>query len=172
MSSQVSFAHSRTRKAVFVSVTLFVLHRFRSSLCPDDFRSCCDLMNAFFVLDDHTDAVDVTAARILCDAAKDGVVDHDKPRPDGEHIIGELARQYAICWCFHSPITEKVADFGRELAVLSLRHPSSASWKPGATTLIPLRSKRVAERLALYAPSTSIFSHAARTLERGHRGPS
>ena len=75
MSSQVSFAHSRTRKAVFVSVTLFVLHRFR-----------------FFVLDDHTDAVGATAARILCDAAKDGVMDPDKPRPDGEHIIGELAR--------------------------------------------------------------------------------
>ena len=50
-------------------------------------------MNAFFVLDEHTDVADTLTAQRLCGAAKDAVMHPDKPRPNGEHIVGELVRQ-------------------------------------------------------------------------------
>ncbi|KAJ6465141.1 terpenoid synthase [Mycena vulgaris] len=58
----------------------------------NDLRSCCDLMHTFFTLDEHTDALDAAGAKILC--AMDAIENPDKPRPEGEPLIGEIARQF------------------------------------------------------------------------------
>ena len=75
---QISFA-------VFVS---------RPYIAADDFRSCCDLYNLFFVLDEHTDTAPLSTVQAICNASKDAVEHPDKPRPDGEHIVGEMSRQF------------------------------------------------------------------------------
>jgi hypothetical protein len=59
----------------------------------DDLRSCCDLMHTFFTLDEHTDPLDAAGAKALCDATMDAIENPDKPRPEGEAVIGEIARQ-------------------------------------------------------------------------------
>lgn len=50
-------------------------------------------MHTLFVLDDYTDPCDGPGAKVLCDATMDAIMNPDKPRPQGENIIGEIARQ-------------------------------------------------------------------------------
>lgn len=50
-------------------------------------------MHTFFTLDEYTDRCDVAGAKALCDATMDAIENPDKPRPEGESIIGEIARQ-------------------------------------------------------------------------------
>ena len=57
-----------------------------------DFRSCCDLMNVFFILEEHTDSLDTLRVQAVCHASKDAVMHPDTPRPPGEHFIGELTK--------------------------------------------------------------------------------
>ncbi|GLB39974.1 putative terpene synthase family, metal binding domain [Lyophyllum shimeji] len=57
-------------------------------------RSCCDLMHAFFVLDDHTDNQPLHVVIERCEATMDAILHVDKPRPEGEHVIGEITRQF------------------------------------------------------------------------------
>jgi Delta6-protoilludene synthase len=56
-------------------------------------RSCCDLMHTFFTLDEYTDYVDLETVKVLCEATMDAIKNPDKPRPEGENVIGEVARQ-------------------------------------------------------------------------------
>ncbi|KAF7982707.1 hypothetical protein HWV62_26552 [Athelia sp. TMB] len=60
----------------------------------NNLRSCCDLMHTLFVLDDYTDLLDGPGARALCNATLDAIMNPDKARPEGESIIGEIARQF------------------------------------------------------------------------------
>ncbi|KAJ7753354.1 terpenoid synthase [Mycena maculata] len=57
-------------------------------------RSCCDLMHTFFTLDEYTDPLDAAGVKALCDATMDAIENPDKPRPEGESVIGEIARQF------------------------------------------------------------------------------
>lgn len=50
-------------------------------------------MHTFFTLDEHTDPLDAAGAKALCDATMNAIENPDKPRPEGEAIIGEIARQ-------------------------------------------------------------------------------
>ncbi|KAK7012924.1 isoprenoid synthase domain-containing protein [Favolaschia claudopus] len=59
-----------------------------------DLRSCCDLMHTFFTLDEYTDLRGPSDVKTLCDATMDAIENPDKPRPEGENIIGEIARQF------------------------------------------------------------------------------
>lgn len=56
-------------------------------------RSGCDLMHLFFMFDEYSDKSSpdevLNQARIQMDAFHDP----DKPRPDGEWVGGEIARQ-------------------------------------------------------------------------------
>ncbi len=60
---------------------------------PEQLRSACDLMNLFFIFDEHSDRATPDEVweqgRILMDAFHN----HDIPRPKGEWIGGEVARQ-------------------------------------------------------------------------------
>ncbi|KAI0121702.1 terpenoid synthase [Xylariales sp. AK1849] len=58
------------------------------------FRSCCDLMNTFFVIDEQTDNQPIDDVIERCEMAMDAVLHPDLPRPEGECVIGEITRQY------------------------------------------------------------------------------
>jgi hypothetical protein len=57
------------------------------------FRSCCDLMNTFFVIDEQTDGQPLKDVIDRCDMAMHAVLNPNLPRPDGECVIGEITRQ-------------------------------------------------------------------------------
>ncbi|KAF9030695.1 terpenoid synthase [Hymenopellis radicata] len=57
-------------------------------------RSCCDLMHTFFTLDEYTDNLPTKEVIARCEATMDAILHVDKPRPEGESIIGEIARQF------------------------------------------------------------------------------
>ena len=50
-------------------------------------------MNLFFVIDEHTDVADGKTARIEADIVMDALRNPCPPRPAGEWIGGEVARQ-------------------------------------------------------------------------------
>ena len=75
-------------------------------------RTGCDLMNVFFVFDEYTDVEDADVVREMVDIVIDAIRHPEKPRPEGEVLLGELARQ-----CVCSPLTQSLAhisplDFG------------------------------------------------------------
>lgn len=61
-------------------------------------------MNLFFVVDEYSDVADTAGVRIQADIIMDGLKNPHIPRPQGEWIGGEVARQYAVaksassCW--------------------------------------------------------------------------
>ncbi|KAI1782570.1 terpenoid synthase [Ganoderma leucocontextum] len=60
----------------------------------EQYRSACDLMNLFFVIDEHTDVLDEASVQVLADISMDALLNPIKPRPDGESVIGEIMRQF------------------------------------------------------------------------------
>ncbi|KAM5541550.1 hypothetical protein V8D89_004740 [Ganoderma adspersum] len=58
------------------------------------YRSACDLMNLFFVIDEHTDVLDEASVQALADISMDALLNPTKPWPDGETVIGEMTRQF------------------------------------------------------------------------------
>ncbi|KAF7309111.1 Terpene cyclase [Mycena kentingensis (nom. inval.)] len=60
----------------------------------DGCRVGCDLMNLFFVIDEHTDVAEPAIARAQADIVMDALRNPRRPRPDGEWIGGEVARAF------------------------------------------------------------------------------
>ena len=58
-----------------------------------------DLMNLFFVIDEYTDVEDAAAVRMMVDIIIDAINNPEKPRPEGEILLGELSRQYIHSRC-------------------------------------------------------------------------
>ena len=63
-------------------------------LHPDDLRSCCDYISATFILDDYADFAEPSIVKTICEGILHAVDRVDEPRPQNEHIIVELMRQY------------------------------------------------------------------------------
>ncbi|KAF9525604.1 terpenoid synthase [Crepidotus variabilis] len=63
-------------------------------LPPDVNRVGCDLMNLFFVVDEHTDAMDPRSVQDWVNIVIDALHNPHKPRPEGEPIVGEVARTF------------------------------------------------------------------------------
>ncbi|KAF8919623.1 terpenoid synthase [Mucidula mucida] len=57
-------------------------------------RTGCDLMNLFFVFDDITDEADVETVQELANNVMDALRHPHRPRPSGESVVGEIARQF------------------------------------------------------------------------------
>ncbi|KAL1938253.1 hypothetical protein VTO73DRAFT_11897 [Trametes versicolor] len=68
----------------------------------DHLRAACDLMNVFFVFDEQTDIADTARTRELADIVIDAVRHPDRPRPEGEPIVGEITRQFWAHACVNS----------------------------------------------------------------------
>ncbi|KAJ7474169.1 terpenoid synthase [Mycena latifolia] len=57
-------------------------------------RVGCDLMNLFFVIDEHTDVASTETAREQADIVMDALRNPNKARAENEWIGGEVARQF------------------------------------------------------------------------------
>ncbi|EJD08331.1 terpenoid synthase [Fomitiporia mediterranea MF3/22] len=57
-------------------------------------RTGCDLMNLFFAIDEYTDVEPAPVVRNMVDIVIDAMKDPHKPRPEGEVVLGEMARQF------------------------------------------------------------------------------
>ena len=55
-------------------------------------RIGCDLMVLFYAFDEYSDVLNGPEAQAVADILMDGVRHPNKPRPEGELPIGELAR--------------------------------------------------------------------------------
>ena len=59
----------------------------------EHYRVGCDVMNLFFVIDEHTDVATGAQARMLADISMDAMRNPNKPRPPTEPALGEISRQ-------------------------------------------------------------------------------
>jgi len=50
-------------------------------------------MNLYFVIDEYTDIEGADTCREIIDVIIDAIHNPEKPRPSGESILGEMARQ-------------------------------------------------------------------------------
>lgn len=50
-------------------------------------------MALFYAFDEYTDVEDGCVTRNMADILMDALRDSDKPRPEGECLLGELSRQ-------------------------------------------------------------------------------
>ncbi|PCH36903.1 terpenoid synthase [Wolfiporia cocos MD-104 SS10] len=57
-------------------------------------RTGCDLMNLFFVVDEYTDVESAPVVREMVDVVIDALNNPHTPRPQGEILLGEIARQF------------------------------------------------------------------------------
>lgn len=60
---------------------------------PEHLRVGCDLVNLLFVVDEYTDVEDAGAVHDIVTIVLDAFHYPQKERPDGEVIVGELAKQ-------------------------------------------------------------------------------
>jgi hypothetical protein len=56
-------------------------------------RVGCDFLNFVFVYDEFADVLDKDGAQQQADIVMDALRNPSKPRPKGESLIGEIARQ-------------------------------------------------------------------------------
>ena len=56
-------------------------------------RVCCDWMNLTWMIDEYTDASEGGEVRKQKDTIMDAMHNPHEPRPEGEWVVGEVARQ-------------------------------------------------------------------------------
>ena len=64
-----------------------------TSLLAEALRTGIDLMNVFFVVDEYTDVEPAPVVREMINIVIDAMHNPDKPRPEGEILLGEVTRQ-------------------------------------------------------------------------------
>ena len=85
----------------------------RAHLEIDALRVACDLMNLYFVIDEHTDVDDGQVTEKKINIVKDALRNSSTPRPEGEWIGGEITRQSVIKLCpDRCRLTVSCIDFG------------------------------------------------------------
>ncbi|KAI1782453.1 terpenoid synthase [Ganoderma leucocontextum] len=60
----------------------------------DQLRTCVDLLNIFFLIDEYTDVEPASRVGEIIEACNDALHHPSRPRPDGEVILGEVIRQF------------------------------------------------------------------------------
>ena len=77
------------------SCTFLASHSFLllNAGSTEHYRVGCDVMNLFFVFDEHTDVAPGDTARMLADVSMDAMRNPHKPRPVTESVVGEITRQ-------------------------------------------------------------------------------
>ncbi|RPD81425.1 terpenoid synthase [Lentinus tigrinus ALCF2SS1-7] len=68
--------------------------RLASLSYPDALRIGVDLMNLVFIIDEYTDVEPAPVVREMIEVVIDALRNPDKPRPEGEIILGEITRQF------------------------------------------------------------------------------
>jgi hypothetical protein len=60
---------------------------------PDHLRNYCDVFYSMFVIEDDPTDLPIDVVVECCEAVREAVLHVDKPRPGGEHAMGEITRQ-------------------------------------------------------------------------------
>jgi hypothetical protein len=66
------------------------------SYFPEQLRIGSDLIYLYFLIDDQTDVESVPVVRELVDIMIDALNNPDKPRPEGEAILGRMIKESVI----------------------------------------------------------------------------
>ena len=61
------------------------------------------MINILFIFDESTDIASDDMAQYLADIMKDALRNPNKPRPENEHVLGEITRQCAPLLSVSSP---------------------------------------------------------------------
>jgi hypothetical protein len=93
----------------------------------DGCRIGCDLMNLFFVIDEYSDVASGDGAREQANIVMDALRNPYKPRPAGEWVGGEVARQSVFSFRTALDDRRTFADFGRTPSEQLLRPPNIVS---------------------------------------------
>lgn len=110
-------------------------------LAREQLRCACDVMNLFFIFDEHSDISEPSHVWNQVDILMDALRNPDTPRPIGEWVGGEIARQYVVlspvCYPFQDYLTHHryTTGFGSG----RLRSQPSHS-----TNAVPLKRSRMA----------------------------
>ncbi|KAF4623294.1 hypothetical protein D9613_001445 [Agrocybe pediades] len=94
MHSFKAFNNKQSQRAFDMVDTRRVASLFYPFATKEHFRTGCDLMNLFFVIDPYTDVEPAHVVREMADIIIDALNNPDKPRPEGEILLGELTRQF------------------------------------------------------------------------------
>lgn len=97
-------------------------------------RTGADLMNLFFIIDEHSDVEDELVVRQMADIIKDALRNPHKPRPLGEWVGGEATRQYVLHFILCFVYTKLRARF----------------WELAIKTATPTAQRRFVENFDLY----------------------
>ncbi|KAG6907098.1 hypothetical protein DXG01_010511 [Tephrocybe rancida] len=68
--------------------------RYTHDEWPEHLRTGCDLMNLFFVIDEYTDVEPAPVVREMVDVVIDALNNPDRPRPEGEILLGKVAQEF------------------------------------------------------------------------------
>ena len=71
-------------------------------------RLGCDLMNLFYVFDEYTDIADGEGATKIRDIVMDAFRNPHKSRPEGELLLGEMAREFVTTFATLSLILQLI----------------------------------------------------------------
>ncbi|KIJ32544.1 hypothetical protein M422DRAFT_184320 [Sphaerobolus stellatus SS14] len=77
----------------FKAFTPKFLEAWKKSDIPH-LQTSCDLLCLFFILDESTDFQSASVVRQMGDVVIDALNNPQKPRPEGELVLGEIARQF------------------------------------------------------------------------------
>ncbi|KZV87197.1 terpenoid synthase [Exidia glandulosa HHB12029] len=69
-------------------------HCHSNSLVAEEIRVGCDLMNLFFLIDEYTDRQPREVVQTTCDIVLDALNNPEKPRPEGEILVGPVAQLF------------------------------------------------------------------------------
>ena len=72
---------------------LAVFNVFTESISPDRLRIASDFIHLLYVIDEYTDVETATGVREISGIVLDAINNTDKPRPEGELIVGEMSRE-------------------------------------------------------------------------------
>ena len=72
---------------------ILLRYSLKPFLLTERLRVGTDYMHAVFLLDAYTDMESSAGTREICDIVLDALRNTDKPRPEGELVIGEIFRE-------------------------------------------------------------------------------
>ncbi|EJD53398.1 terpenoid synthase [Auricularia subglabra TFB-10046 SS5] len=65
-----------------------------NSASKEEIRVGCDLMNLFFLIDEYTDRQPLDTVKTTCEIVLDALNNPEKPRPEGEILVGVVAKRF------------------------------------------------------------------------------
>jgi len=135
-------------------------------LLPEIIRLGCDLMNLFYVYDEYTDIADGEGADKIRNIVMDAFRHPEKPRPEGELLLGEMAREFVPFLFFRPYVVSPIPHFQASGFARQVMCPPTITAFPISSTIStptppPLFAKQTIAPIADIARSLTTFLSAA-----------